>query len=178
VDLLHVPDPVPAALLTGLVELLRDAVQDGASVGFVQVPGVADAERWWRRHLAGGWTWVAVEESQGTARVAGTVSLRVDQPENGRHRADLTKLLVHRDFRGRGIASRLVTAAEEAAVEAGRTLLVLDTETGSPAEGIYERWGWRRVGTIEGYAVNPDGSVRGTTLFSKVLDDRRRTTDG
>jgi GNAT superfamily N-acetyltransferase len=135
VDFLRVPDPVPTDLLTGLVELLRDAVQDGASVGFVRVPEVSDAERWWRRYLAGGWTWVA-----------GTVSLRVDQPENGPHRAELTKLLVHRDFRGRGLASRLVTAAEEAAVQAGRTLLLLDTETGSPAEGIYERWGWHRVG--------------------------------
>jgi ribosomal protein S18 acetylase RimI-like enzyme len=147
------------------VELLRDAVQDGASVGFVRVPEVSDAERWWRRYLAGGWTWVA-----------GTVSLRVDQPENGPHRAELTKLLVHRDFRGRGLASRLVTAAEEAAVQAGRTLLLLDTETGSPAEGIYERWGWHRVGTIEGYAVNPDGGVRGTTLFSKVLEEPLRAT--
>lgn len=170
-DLLRVPDPVPTDLLAGLVEVLRDAVQDGASVGFVRVPDVVDAEQWWRRYLAGGWTWVAVEEVQGTTRVAGTVSLRVDQPENAPHRAELTKLLVHRDFRGRGLASRLVTAAEGAAVRAGRTLLVLDTETGSPAEGIYERWGWHRVGTIEGYAVNPDGDVRGTTLFSKVLDE-------
>jgi acetyltransferase len=177
VDLLRVPDPVPPHLLTGLVAVLRDAVQDGASVGFVRVPEVQAAERWWRRYLAGGWTWVAVEESRGAARVAGTVSLRLDQPENAPHRAELTKLLVHRDFRGRGLASRLVTAAEGAAVRAGRTLLVLDTETGSPAEGIYARWGWRRVGTIEGYAVNPDGSVRGTTLFSKVLGGPSRAGD-
>ena len=176
-DLLRVPDPVPTDLLTGLAELLRDAVQDGASVGFVRTPEVPDAERWWRRYLAGGWTWVAVEESRATTRVVGTVSLRVDQPENGLHRAELTKLLVHRDFRGRGLASRLVTTAEEAAVQAGRTLLVLDTETGSPAEGIYERWGWRRVGTIEGYAVNPDGGVRGTTLFTKVLDEPVKAND-
>lgn len=176
-DLLRVPDPAPADLLTGLAELLRDAVQDGASVGFVRVPEVSDAEQWWRRYLAGGWTWVAVEDLQGTARVAGTVSLRLDQPENGPHRAELTKLLVHRDFRGRGLASRLVTAAEEAAVQAGRTLLVLDTETGSPAEGVYERWGWHRVGTIEGYAVNPDGGLRGTTVFSKVLAEPTSATD-
>ena len=176
-DLLRVPDPVPPHLLTGLVEVLRDAVQDGASVGFLRVPEVPAAEQWWRRYLSGGWTWVAVEESRGTARVAGTVSLRPDQPENAPHRAELTKLLVHRDFRGRGLASRLVAVAEGAAVQAGRTLLVLDTETGSPAEGLYERWGWRRVGTIEGYALNPDGAVRATTLFSKVLDGPVGTGD-
>lgn len=102
----------------------------------------------------------------------------MDQPENAPHRAELTKLLVHRDYRGRGLASRLVAAAEGAAARAGRTLLVLDTESGSPAEGIYERWGWRRVGTIEGYAVNPDGGVRGTTLFSKVLVQPRAGADG
>ncbi|MEZ0494023.1 N-acetyltransferase family protein [Kineococcus sp. TBRC 1896] len=168
-EILRVPDPVPTDVLAGLVEVLRDAVRDGASVGFVRVPAVPDAEQWWRRYLPGGWTWVATEDVRGSVRVVGTVSLRVDQPENAPHRAELTKLLVHRDSRGRGVASRLVAAAEGAAAVAGRTLLVLDTETGSPAEGVYERWGWHRVGTIEGYAVNPAGHVAGTTVFSKVL---------
>ncbi|WP_328293813.1 GNAT family N-acetyltransferase [Kineococcus sp. NBC_00420] len=63
--------------------------------------------------------------------MAGTVSLRLDQPEDAPHRADLTELLVHRDFRGRGLASRLMAAVEGGAVRAGRTLLVLDTETGA-----------------------------------------------
>lgn len=169
VELLRVPDPAPADLVTGLAEVLRDAVADGASVGFVGVPDVEDAERWWRGYLPGAWTWVALGHRDGAVRVTGTVSLRVAQPENAPHRAELTKLLVHREARGRGLAARLVAAAEEAAVRAGRTLLVLDTEAGSPAEGIYERWGWHRVGTIDGYAVNPDGRLRGTTLFSRVL---------
>lgn len=177
VEIVRVPDPVPADVLAGLVEVLRDAVDDGASVGFVRVPAARDAERWWRRYLSGGWTWVAVEDVRGTARVAGTVSLRVDQPENAPHRAELTKLLVHRDARGRGTASRLVAAAEAAAAAAGRTLLVLDTETGSPAEGMYERWGWRRAGTIEGYAASPAGHLGSTTIFSKVLRAPSATGD-
>lgn len=169
VELLRVPDPAPADLLDGLVDLLRDAVADGASVGFVRVPDVEDAARWWHGYLRGGWTWVAVEGTAGTRRVVGTVSLRTGQPENGTHRAELTKLLVHRDARGRGTARRLVTTAEEAAAQSGRTLLVLDTETGSPAEGIYERWGWTRIGTIEGYAVSPSGVLGATTLFSRTV---------
>lgn len=167
VELLRVPDPVPDDLLDGLVDLLRDAVAGGASVGFVRVPAVPDAARWWRGYLPGGWTWVAVEDGPDGRRVVGTVSLRTGQPENGTHRADLTKLLVHSGSRGRGVAGRLMAAAEGGAREAGRTLLVLDTETGSPAEGMYERWGWTRVGTIDGYAVNPDGRSMPTTLFSK-----------
>ena len=49
------------------------------------------------------------------------------------------------------------------------TLLVLDTEAGSAAEGIYRRLGWRYGGSIPGYAVTPDGLPHATVYMYKNL---------
>jgi hypothetical protein len=60
-------------------------------------------------------------------------------------------------------------AVEAEAAKRGRTLLVLDTATGSDAEAIYPRFGWQRVGVIPDYALFPDGEYCGTTIFYKRI---------
>lgn len=50
-----------------------------------------------------------------------------------------------------------MVSIEAAARESDRTLLVLDTVTGSTADRLYTRLGWQRVGEIPGYALMPDG---------------------
>jgi hypothetical protein len=62
-----------------------------------------------------------------------------------------------------------MAALEDAARALGRTLLVLDTETGSPAEAVYRRWGWEPVGVIDDYAADPGGTLRPTTVMAKRL---------
>ena len=91
-------------------------------------------------------------------------------PESAFHRrGDLMKLLVHPSARGLGLARKLMQKVEEEAAKRGRTLLVLDTATGSEAEAIYPRLGWERVGVIPDYALFPDGRFCGTTLFYKRI---------
>jgi GNAT superfamily N-acetyltransferase len=92
-------------------------------------------------------------------------------PENQPHRADVAKMQVHRRARRRGLGEALMRAAEAAAREAGRTLLVLDTVTGSDAERLYARLGWQRCGVIPGYALWPRGGLCSTTVFYRVLAD-------
>ncbi len=99
----------------------------------------------------------------------GTVQIVFASPPNQPHRADVAKLLVHRSARGQGIARRLMLAAEQAALEAGRTLLVLDTVTGGTAESLYEKLDWIKVGVIPNYALFPDGQLCATTVFYKSL---------
>jgi hypothetical protein len=60
-------------------------------------------------------------------------------------------------------------AAEQMARDCGRTLLVLDTFTGSDAERLYARLGWTRVGEIPGYALTSPGEYGATTVFYKEL---------
>jgi GNAT superfamily N-acetyltransferase len=88
---------------------------------------------------------------------------------NQPHRGDLKKLLVHRRARGLGLSRLLMQAAEREAASRGRTLLVLDTATGEPAEGIYQRLGWHRAGVVPDYALFPDGRYCATTFFYKDL---------
>lgn len=157
-------------LVDGLADVLADAVNDGASVGFVLPFVAADATRWWRAladEVAAGRVvvWVARDGD----RVVGTVQLRPSAYPNQRHRADVAKLLVHRDARRRGIARRLMAALEDEARRAGCTLLVLDTISGSDADRLYRALGWTEAGTIPRYAAMPDGTLAATTYFYKWL---------
>ncbi len=53
---------------------------------------------------------------------------------------------------------------------AGRTLLVLDTQTGEPAEALYSRLGYERTGVVPDYARFPDGRLGATTFMHKLLE--------
>jgi GNAT superfamily N-acetyltransferase len=98
------------------------------------------------------------------------VQLILDQPENQPHRADLSKMLVHRRARRRGLGAALLRAAESLARECGKSLLVLDTASGD-AERLYARLGWQRCGVIPGYALWPRGGLCDTTVFYRILAD-------
>lgn len=156
--------------LEDLSEVLADCVEGGASVSFMLPFAVADARPYWRdvaEAVGAGDTLLAVAV-RGT-RAVGTVQVGLKQSPNQPHRGDLRKLLVHRSARGLGLSRLLMEAAERKAAEAGKTLLVLDTATGSPAEAIYPRFGWQRVGTVPDYALYPDGRYCGTTFFYKRI---------
>jgi len=157
-------------LIEGLAELLVDAVDGGASVGFVAPFTPDDAARWWRSVAADidAGKVILLTAREGD-RVVGTVQLRLAPLPNSRHRAEVAKLLVHRDVRGRGIARRLLAALDDVARREGRTLLVLDTISGSEADVLYRSLGWTEVGSVPNYAAMPDGSLAPTTIFYREL---------
>ncbi|MFI7382314.1 GNAT family N-acetyltransferase [Streptomyces sp. NPDC049813] len=179
--------PLPVRRLTAdqfpdhvdkLGELLADTVRGGNSLGFLHGLTARAAADWWHARTPdvrrGTLTvWAALDEASG--RCAGTVSLALGDRDNGRHRAEVVKLMVHGSARGRGLGRALLAAAEAGAAAAGRTLLVLDTETGSPAERLYAGAGWTRAGIIPDYAADPTGTPRPTTLFYKRLGPTRPT---
>lgn len=151
-----------------LADLLAGTVNGGASVGFLAPLGRAQALAWWQERaadVAAGrlGVWAALDGD----RVLGTVSLAFPGKPNSRHRAELVKLMVHPDARGRGLGRGLLTTAEAAAEAAGITLLHLDTETGSPAEQLYRSSGWTPIGAIPDYAADPGGVLRPTTIYYK-----------
>ncbi|MFE1925175.1 GNAT family N-acetyltransferase [Streptomyces asoensis] len=153
---------------TQLADLLVDAVDGGASLGFLAPLERAAAVAWWRERAEGVAAGrLAVWAARDGERVVGTVGLAFPDKPNSRHRAELVKLLVHRDARGKGLGRTLLTAAERSAAALGVTLLHLDTETGSPAEHLYRAAGWAGAGTIPDYAADPAGVLRPTTLYYK-----------
>nr|WP_308340846.1 GNAT family N-acetyltransferase [Streptomyces sp. MSC1_001] len=165
------PEAVRAHASAGLAALLVDAVDGGASVGFLAPLQTTEAAAWW--------TGVADEAERGVrdvwaaqgpdGRLVGVVTLVRAGAANGRHRGEIARLLVHRSARGRGLGYRLLATAEAHAAATGLTLLVLDTQTDSPAERLYRGAGWTAAGTIPDFAADPAGVPRATTLYYKRL---------
>lgn len=155
-----------------LADILLDCVDGGASVSFMAPLSRAKARAFWQSVADGvssGGRVLLVAQKHGSGRMVGTVQVLLAQPENQPHRGDIAKMLVHRSARRLGIGAMLMRAAEDAARAAGKSLLVLDTATGSDAERLYRRLGWIRVGTVPGYALWPDGRPCATTYYYKEL---------
>jgi acetyltransferase len=159
-----------AECLTGLAELLVDAVNSGASVGFWAPMDQARAILYWREVMQGmvQQTRVLVV-AEDAGMVVGSVQLVLSDRQNGHHRAEITKLMVHTSHRGHGLGRALLSAAHVEARFRGRTLLILDTRTGDAGERLYESMGYTRAGEIPCYTIQPDGARHGTTLFYHVL---------
>jgi GNAT superfamily N-acetyltransferase len=161
---------VDDAQIQALAEVLIDCVEGGASVSFMHPLAPQRAQAFWRGVAAGvaagARALLVAEDDSG---IVGTVQLALEQPENQPHRADVSKMLVHRRARRQGLGEALMRAAEDAARDCGKTVLVLDTTTGGDGERLYARLGWMRVGTIPDYALLPRGGLSGTTVFYKAL---------
>ena len=152
-----------------LSDVLIDCVEGGASVSFMLPITHATADAFWRtvaESAARDERILLIAEEAG--RIIGTVQIIFAQAPNQPHRADVAKMLVHRRARKRGVGAALLAAAEEAALRAGRTLLVLDTAS-DDAERLYARLGWQRCGVIPDYALLPGGGLCDTTFFYRTL---------
>ncbi|SDA50640.1 acetyltransferase [Pseudomonas sp. NFPP33] len=154
----------------GLIVLLLDAINDGASIGFLADLDEREAAEYFAQvHAAmtdgSLLLWVAHEQS----RVLGSVQLSLCQKPNGLNRAEIQKLLVLSDSRRRGIARLLMQAVEQEAATRQRGLLYLDTEAGSDAEQLYRHLGYQCIGGLPDYACGPDGTYRANAIYYKTL---------
>jgi GNAT superfamily N-acetyltransferase len=153
-----------------LAEILVACVDAGASVSYLPPLSVETARGYWRRvsgDVAMSKRLLLVAWVDG--RMAGTVQLDLDTPPNQRHRAELTKLLVHPEFRRAGTGRALMQRAEQAARGIGRTLLTLDTRADDAGEALYRELGWKEAGRIPGYARDAAGVLHDTVLFFKAM---------
>ncbi|KHN49566.1 GNAT family N-acetyltransferase [Pectobacterium fontis] len=153
-----------------LANLLIDAVEKGASVGYhsplsykVAIdyfhslqPSIANGERI---------LWIACDEEG----IVGSVQLELCQKPNGKNRAEIQKLLVHSRTRRTGIGRHLIQVLEKSALFQQRGLLYLDTQAGSPAEAFYRALGYRHLGELPDYASTPDGYYHPTAIYYKRL---------
>jgi GNAT superfamily N-acetyltransferase len=153
--------------ISGLAEVLLDAVASNASVSFMADLSRTSAEASFRRWLSDDKRIVLTALEGG--RVDGTAQLVIDTPPNQPHRGELAKMLVHRRARRRGLGGALFDAICAEASAQGRTLLTFDTVTGEAGEGLYLSKGAVAVGVIPDYALFPDGRLCATTVFYKRL---------
>jgi acetyltransferase len=166
----EIKSPPSLELFSELVELLQDAVAGGASIGWTATPDTKDARNYW--------TQVLESAARGERRLfvatddhvcAGAVQLALSWKPNQRHRGEVQKLIVHSQYRRRGLGSALLHALESAAAAAGVTLLVLDVRAGDPAEALYRKAGYQYVGTIPGYALSTKGVYEPSAFYFRRL---------
>ena len=139
-----------------LAALLMEAVNGGASLGFIPPMSVEDAHDYWfairseldsgRRVLVGAFC---------ADRVVGAGQLLLPSWPNAAHRAELQKMVVAESLRGQGVGRSLMDALHSAARDHGRTLILLNARHGSPAERFYRSLGYEEVGVVPGYMLGP-----------------------
>ncbi|WP_366163550.1 GNAT family N-acetyltransferase [Bacillus infantis] len=152
--------------LKQLSVLLADAVNSGASIGFLPPMDEAAAYSYWKE-LQLNDTALLIAEEKGT--IAGAVQLQFCTKENGSHRAEIGKLMTHTNFRRKGIGRRLMMSAEKRAEEGGISLIVLDTREGDPSNLLYRSLGYTVSGMIPSYARSEDGTLHTTVFYHKLL---------
>ncbi|MFI6862844.1 GNAT family N-acetyltransferase [Streptomyces sp. NPDC050421] len=168
-EIVPVSGPELVTYADELAALLVETVEGGSSVGFLAPLDRDSAACWWRERAASvdaghHEVWIARDGE----RIAGTIGLARAPLPNARHRAEVAKLMVRPSARGRGLGRRLLDAAERSAAGDGVTLLVLDTESGSPAERLYRSAGWTECGSVPDYAADPAGVLKPTTFYYKA----------
>jgi GNAT superfamily N-acetyltransferase len=155
----------------GLCALLEDAVDSGASIGFLPPLGADEARAYWREVAAalddGSRVLVVALAPDGDVLGAGQLDLATRA--NARHRAEVAKVMVHRRARRQGLGRAVMLALEAEARRHGRTTLILDTRQGDPSEALYRGLGWTLAGAVPRYARSATGALDGTCFYYKLL---------
>ena len=160
-----------------LVTLLKDAVDSGASVGFLPPLAEAEGEAYWQTVAGavreGSCVLVVARDAgdgaSGRGEIVGTAQLLLATRRNALHRAEVAKVIVHRKARRRGIGRALMLAVEERAHRLGRTTLVLDTRQGDPSERLYTALGYHFAGAIPAYARSAGGALDPSAFYYRLL---------
>jgi GNAT superfamily N-acetyltransferase len=170
VDVRAIPFAAFAEHTERLAEILHDCVEGGASVNFVLPYSLVMARQYWSKREAG------IKEGEVILFGAfvdgvllGTVQLVLAQQPNGLHRAEISKMLVHRHARRAGLGRALLEAAETEARQQGRRLLLLDTARDSEGQKLYRACGWSEFGRVDDYALTVHGQPETAVFFTKVL---------
>jgi acetyltransferase len=148
----------------------------GASVGFVLPLADDEVESYWRKmcaDVAAGQRLLLIASDEA-GRLIGSAQLVLEPRADGRHRAEVQKVMVLVSHRGRGIGAALMARVEAEARARGRLLRYLDTSEGeSGATKFYDRLGCTQAGRIPDFATNPDGSFAPNAIYYKRLGAER-----
>lgn len=157
--------------IPALHELLAEAVTHGASIGFMWPINHQEIASYWqdvaeavvqqKKHLV-----ILVDDHDS---LLGTAQLEPASKENGRHRAEVQKVIVALSARNQGLGALLMHHVEAKAKQLGRSMLFLDTRVDDVGERLYQRMGWSKFGVAPDYALSPDGTLAGSAFYYKRI---------
>jgi GNAT superfamily N-acetyltransferase len=150
-----------------LADILIAVVAQGASVGYLPPLSLDEAKDYWRSVTKPS---VRLLIAERDGQIVGTAQLELAMKLNGRHRAEVNKVLVHPGCQRQGIGRRLMADIESIARAEGRTLLHLDTRDGDSSNDVYRALGWVEAGRIPQWARSAGGTLDGTVFYYKVIE--------
>jgi ribosomal protein S18 acetylase RimI-like enzyme len=156
-----------------LIELLTNCVDAGASIGFLSPLSRDEASAYWLKvfgNVADGNRVILIAREHAAGPIIGSAQIAFEARANGRHRAEVQKVMVLTMHRRRGLAAALMDQVEATARSRQVTLLFLDTSDGpGGARRFYDSLGYSYVGGIPSYALDPDGSAWPNAIYYKRL---------
>lgn len=170
VKIREITAPPSLELFSELVELLQDSVGGGAAIGWTEPPGTKEARNYWTQVLEAvgrGERMLCVATDNHVC--AGAIQLAVAPRPSARHRGEVQKLMVHSQFRRKGVGKALLAALEAAAAAKGISLLVLDVRSGDAAEQLCRRAGYQLVGSIPGFVRSAKGGFDPVSIYYRQL---------
>ena len=172
-QLTYLTESTIAAARDDLTTLLQACVHTGASIGFLAPLPAADAAEYWislTSQLQADTRVLIVARDVGEGTIVGSGQLAFETKPNGRHRAEVNKVMVLPSYRRRGIAAQIMRELERIAAARGTRLLFLDTSEGAGgAQAFYESLGYTYAGGIPDYAFDPDGRPAKNAIYYKFI---------
>ncbi|WP_010362320.1 GNAT family N-acetyltransferase [Pseudoalteromonas citrea] len=151
-----------------LTDLLYKCIKSGASLGFNIDVDKQQLSAYWEE-----------TNTQLQSRMflgyfikntlVGCVHYTQCQKQNGLHRAEIEKLLVHPQYQRLGVASALMHSIENEATKQGIELLVLDTQTGDKSEYFYQKVKYTKSGVTPHFVSDSKGGFFSTSYYFKIL---------
>ena len=158
----RVEDALSVADLNDLCDATDAAIKSGGGFGWVELPAREILERYWQGVITMPGRILFVARLDGV--ICGTCQI-VKAPANNQAQgfiAQLTTTFVTPWARGHKLATKLVTMAEETALQEGLSVINLDVrETALDAIRLYEKLGYVRVGMHPYYARVDDKVLKG-----------------
>lgn len=159
----------------GIISLIDLAVRDGGTLGYSSPLDAEEAESFLanlERRVDAGEAHVLLGRAGGVAVMMAVLSL--NSMHNCRHRAEISKGVVHPAFRGRRLVELALKKLVERAELFGIEQLVLDVREHSRAHALWRRFGFATYGVLDDYARSNGQRFRGHFMVQAVASLRSR----
>jgi ribosomal protein S18 acetylase RimI-like enzyme len=161
-----------------LTKLLQSCINDdppSSSLGFHAPLSTIDAAEFWLSlspQLFSSKSRISLFVLTRGSSAIGTVHLVAHPKATHAHKVEVAKLLISTNERRLGLGRKLMEFSESFAKEKlGKSMVMLDTATETPARGFYLKLGYTEWGVCPSYAESADGHLHDCSFFYKILGD-------
>jgi ribosomal protein S18 acetylase RimI-like enzyme len=158
-----------------IVALMDCAAADGGTLGYAEPISAEESAGFvsgLRRRISAGESHVLI--GRVDRQLVFLAILTLNGMPNCRHRAELSKGVVHPDYRGRQCVQMAFRELVQRAEALGVEQLVLDVREDTRAHALWQRFGFQSFGVLPDYARVKGASYQGHFMAQSVASLRAR----